>query len=86
MSPRTARPIFAVFAVGLVSLFFWSFPFSGPSSQYFRDVYDGWRSPEGRWVTLAERLQEEDVRYAATVEARQGLIKKFGPTKEKIQS
>jgi len=86
MSPRTARPIFAVLGVGLVCLFFWSFPFSGPSSQYFRDVYDGWRSPEGQWVTLAERLQEEEVRYAATVKARQGLIKKFGPTKEGIQS
>jgi hypothetical protein len=78
--------MFALLAVGLVCLSFWRFPFSGPSSQYFRDVYEGWRSPEGRWVTLAERLQEEEMRYAATVEARLGLIKKFGPTKEGIQS
>jgi hypothetical protein len=86
MSPRPSRPLFAVLGVILVGLFFWSFPFSGPSSQYYRDVYDGWRSPEGRWVTLTERLQEEEVRYAATVKARQGLIRKFGPTKEEVQS
>jgi len=86
MSPRPSRPLLAVFGVILVCLFIWSFPFSGPSSQYYRDVYDGWRSPEGRWVTLSERLQEEEARYAATVKARQGLVRKFGPTKEEVQS
>jgi hypothetical protein len=72
--------------VGLVGFFCWSFPFSGPSSKYYRDVYDGWRSPQGRWVTLTERLQEEELCYAATIKGRQGLIKKFGPTKEEVHS
>jgi len=49
-------------------------------------VYDGWRSPEGRQVTLSARLNEEELRYAATIKARQGLIQKHGPTKEEVHS
>ena len=86
MSPRAARPLLAMLGVGLVGFFFWSFPFSGPSSPYYRDVYDGWRSPEGRWVSLTERLKEEELRYATTTQGRQGLIQKFGPTKEEVHS
>jgi hypothetical protein len=49
-------------------------------------VYEGWRSPEGRSVSLSSRLREEELRYAATTKARQGLIQKHGPTKDGIQS
>jgi hypothetical protein len=36
-------------------------------------------------VSLAARLREEETRYAATLKAREGLIEKYGPSKEKIQ-
>jgi len=85
MSPRT-RPIVATAALGLLCFFLWSSPFGGPDSRYYRDVYDGWRSPDGRQVTLAARLHEEDLRYAATIKARQGLIQKHGPSKEEVHS
>jgi hypothetical protein len=32
------------------------------------------------------RLQEEEARFTATVNARQGLIRKYGPTKEDVHS
>ena len=86
MSPRASRPLVATAAIGLLCFFLWSSPFGGPSSQYYRDVYEGWRSPEGRPVSLSARLREEELRYAATTKARQGLIQKHGPTKDGIQS
>src|SRR5216683_2536167 len=86
MSPRTARPILVMLGLGLVGLFFWTSPFAAPGSHYYRDMYDGWRTPDGRVTTLAVRLQEEEARYAATVNARQGLIRKYGPTKEDVNS
>jgi len=85
MSPRT-RPLVATAALGFICFFLWSSPFSGPNSRYYRDVYDGWRSPDGQQVTLAARLHEEDLRYAATIKARQGLIQKHGPSKEEVHS
>jgi hypothetical protein len=84
MSPRAARPLIATAALLFLCFVLWSSPFG--STGYYRDVYDGWRSSEGRWITLAARLREEELRYAATVQARQGLIQKHGPTKEEIHS
>ena len=35
---------------------------------------------------LSERLREEEMRYTATLKAREGLIRKHGPTREDIHS
>jgi hypothetical protein len=89
MSPRTARPIlFATLALGLVGFLCWGPSFSGPGSQYYRDLYDGWRSasPTGRSRTLSEHLRAEEGRYVETLKGRQWLIEKHGPRKEEVQS
>jgi hypothetical protein len=86
MSPRTARPILlATLALGLVGFLCWGPSLSGPSSQYYRDLSDGWRSPTGQSITLADRLRAEEARYAKTLEGRQWLIEKHGPRKEEVQ-
>ncbi|KAH9040719.1 hypothetical protein EDB85DRAFT_2272225 [Lactarius pseudohatsudake] len=54
-------------------------PSFGIGALYYRDPYS---SPV---ASLATRLHEE-TRYAATLKARQGLIKKHGPSKEEIES
>ncbi len=84
MSPRSARPvILATLALGLVGFLCWGPSFGGSS---YRDLYDGWRSPGQRPLTLAERLRAEDARYAETLKGRQWLIEKHGPQKEQVQS
>jgi hypothetical protein len=88
MSPRSARPvILATLALGLVGFLCWGPSFGGSTSQYYRDLYDGWRSPgEQRPPTLSERLRGEEARYAETLRGRQWLIEKNGPRKEQVQS
>ena len=88
MSPRNARPILlATLALGVVGYLCWGPSFGGPSSQYYRDLYDGWHAPPGSGMpTLAERLRNEEARYAETLAGRQWLIEKHGPSKEEVQS
>ncbi|KAH9040702.1 hypothetical protein EDB85DRAFT_65729 [Lactarius pseudohatsudake] len=78
MAPCTVRPL--LLTVGLVTLgIFFQAPSFGIGALYYRDPYS---SPV---ASLATRLHEE-TRYAATLKARQGLIKKHGPSKEEIES
>jgi hypothetical protein len=89
MSPRTARPILlATLALGLVGFLCWGPSFSGPGSQYYHDLYDGWRSASlsGRSRTLADRLRAEEGRYVETLKGRKWLVEKHGPRKEEVQS
>lgn len=89
MSPRTARPIvLATLALGVVGFLCWGPSFGGPSSQYYRDLYDGWHSPGAGSgpPTLAERLRNEEARYSETLKGRQWLIEKHGPRKEEVKS
>ena len=88
MSPRSARPVLlATLALGLVGFLCWGPSFGGSTSQYYRDLYDGWRSPgQERPPTLSERLRGEEARYAETLKGRRWLIEKHGPRKEQIQS
>ncbi|KAH9054313.1 methyltransferase domain-containing protein [Lactarius vividus] len=81
MAPRTARPLILT-VIGLVtlSLFFWAPSSFGYGGLYYRDPYSS------RAASLAARLREEELRYAATLKAREGLIKKHGPSKEQIVS
>lgn len=86
MSRRSARPVLlATLALGLVGFLCWGPSFGGPS-QYYRDLYDGWRSPDHRPPTLTERVRVEEARYAETLKGRQWLIEKHGPRKEQVQS
>jgi hypothetical protein len=69
------RPfLIGTLAVGLVVLFFWGPSFNGP----YVNVNDGWHTKSAHVPTLAERLRAEEVRYAETLKARQGLIEKNG--------
>jgi len=80
MAPRTARPLLlTVVALVTLSLFFWT-PSFGIGSLYYRDPYSL------HVASLAARLHEEETRYAATLKAREGLIKKHGPSKEQIEA
>lgn len=84
MSPRSARPVLlATLALGLVGFLCWGPSFGGSS---YRDLYDGWRSPGQRQVTLSERLRANEARYAETLRGRQWLIEKHGPRKDQVQS
>ncbi|KAH9021536.1 methyltransferase domain-containing protein [Lactarius hengduanensis] len=81
MAPRTARPLLlAVIGLVSLSLFFWAPSSFGYGTLYYRDPYSS------RAASLAARLREEETRYAATLKAREGLIKKHGPSKEEIES
>ena len=78
MAPRTLRPLLITMtSLVVLGVFFWA-PSFGVGPLYYRDPSDL------RVVSLATRLHEEETRYAATLKAREGLIKKLGPTKEKI--
>ena len=79
MAPCTVRPLLLT-VIGLVTLsIFFQAPSFGIGALYYRDPYS---SPV---ASLAARLHEE-TRYAATLKARQGLIKKHGPSKEELES
>jgi len=71
--------LFTLTALVALGLFFYV-PSFGIGPLYFRDPY------RLHSATLSERLREEEVRYAATLKAREGLIRKHGPTKEDIHS
>jgi len=87
MSRRSARPVLlATLALGLVGFLCWGPSLGGSTSQYYRDLYDGWHSPGHRPPTLAERLRAEEARYTETLNGRQWLIEKHGPRKEQVQS
>jgi len=88
MSRRSARPVLlATLALGLVGFLCWGPSLGGSSSQYYRDLYDGWGSPGQRPTpTLTERIRAEEARYAETLKGRQWLIEKHGPRKEQVQS
>jgi len=80
MAPRNSRPmLFAMVGIVALGLFFWA-PSFGIGPLYYRDPY---HLPFG---SLSERLREEEMRYAQTLKARKGLIKKFGPTTEDIEA
>jgi hypothetical protein len=90
MAPRTSRPlILTMTTLIILGVLFWA-PSFGIGPLYDRDPYD--RDPYDRdpyslhVVSLAARLRKEETRYAATLKAREGLIKKYGPSKEKIQA
>ncbi|KAH9048309.1 hypothetical protein EDB84DRAFT_1457282, partial [Lactarius hengduanensis] len=71
MAPCTVRPLLLT-VIGLVTLgIFFQAPSFGIGALYYRDPYS---SPV---ASLTARLHEE-TRYAATLKARQGLIKKHG--------
>ncbi len=81
MAPRNVRPLlFAMVGLALFTFLFWT-PSLGFGSLHY---------PEPHVVrggaSLTERLREEELRYAATLKARTGLIKKFGPRKSQIQA
>ncbi|KAH9171940.1 methyltransferase domain-containing protein [Lactarius sanguifluus] len=81
MAPRTARPLLlTVIGLATLSLFFWAPSSFGYGTLYYRDPYSS------RAASLTARLREEETRYAATLKAREGLIKKHGPSKEQIES
>ncbi len=87
MSPRSARPVLlATLALGLVGFLCWGPSLGGPTSQYYRDLYDGWRTPGQQPPTLADRLRAEEARYAETLKGRKWLIEKHGPRKEDVHS
>jgi hypothetical protein len=71
--------LFAMVGIVALGLFFWA-PSFGIGPLYYRDPY---HLPFG---SLSERLREEEMRYAQTLKARKGLIKKFGPTTEDIEA
>ena len=80
MAPRTSRPmLFAMTALVALGLFFYA-PSFGIGPLYYRDPY------RLHVATLSERLREEEMRYTATLKAREGLIRKHGPTTEDIHS
>ncbi|KAI9452235.1 methyltransferase domain-containing protein [Lactarius psammicola] len=80
MAPRTTRPLLlTVIALVSLSLFFWV-PSFGFGTLYYRDPYNS------HVASLAARLRDEETRYAATLKAREGLIKKHGPSKEQIEA
>ncbi|KAI0301031.1 methyltransferase domain-containing protein [Multifurca ochricompacta] len=83
MAPRTLRPLFlATIILVVICLFFWS-PSLGSASLYYVDPYS-WGGPGA--PSLAGRVRDEEMRYMATLKARQGLVEKYGPTKEDIRS
>ena len=91
MAPRTLRILLVVMtSIVVLGTFFWEPEFEvGPvcyrDSSIPRPVELTCKYPSNsREVSLAMRLQEEEARYAETVKAREGLIKKYGPTKEKV--
>ena len=91
MAPRTLRTLLiAMTSLVVLGTFFWEPEFDvGPvcyrDSSIPRPVELTCKYPLNlREVSLAMRLQEEEARYAETVQAREGLIKKHGPTKEKV--
>ncbi|KAH9165714.1 hypothetical protein EDB89DRAFT_2076570 [Lactarius sanguifluus] len=55
-------------------------PSFGIGALDYRDPYSS------RVASLAARLHEEETRYAATLKAREGFIKKHGPSKEEVES
>jgi hypothetical protein len=55
-------------------------PSFGVGPLYYRDPY------RLHVATLSERLCEKEMRYAATLKARKGLIRKHGMTREDIHS
>ena len=71
--------LFAITALITLGLFFYALSF-GIGPRYYRDPY------RLRVAILSERLREEEVRYTATLEACEGLIRKHGPTREDIYS
>jgi len=79
MAPRTSRPmLFAITALVALGLFFWAPSSFGIGPLYHQDQY------RLHTASLSERLHEEEMRYTATLKAREGLIRKYGPTKEDI--
>jgi hypothetical protein len=82
MAPYNARPLLlAMIALVLFTLFFWA-PSLGFGSLHYRDP----PPYVVRGPSLTERVREEEMRYASTLKAREGLIKKFGPRKNQIQA
>ena len=80
MAPRTSRPLLlTITSLVILGVFFWA-PSFGIGPLYDRDPHSL------RVVSLAARLREEEARYAATLKAREALIKKHGPSKEQIHS
>ena len=76
---RTTRPmLFAMTGLVALGLFFWAPSSFGIGPLYHRDPY------RLHSASLSERLREEEMRYTATLKAREGLIRKYGPTKEDI--
>jgi hypothetical protein len=71
--------LLAMIAIGALGLFFWA-PSFGFGPLYYRDPY------HLSFGSLSERLREEEMRYAETLKARKGLIRKFGPTKGDIEA
>jgi hypothetical protein len=71
--------LFAMTALVTLGLFFYA-PSFGIGPLYNRDPY------RLHIATLSERLREEEMRYAATLKAREGLIRKHGPNREDIHS
>ena len=71
--------LFAMTALVVLGLFFYA-PSLGIGPLYYRDPY------RLHIATLSERLREEEMRYTATLKAREGLIRKHGPTREDIHS
>jgi hypothetical protein len=70
MAPRNSRPmLFAMVGIVALGLFFWA-PSFGIGPLYYRDPY------RLHVATLSERLREKEMRYAATLKARKGLIRK----------
>ena len=79
MALRNPRPVLIVLtSLVVLGVFFWTPSFGiGP-------IYG--RNPLNLQGSLATRLHEEEMRYRATLKAREGLIKKHGPTKEQIKA
>ncbi|KAI9455892.1 methyltransferase domain-containing protein [Russula earlei] len=76
MLPRSSFVALAAFLT--IALVFVLRPFSVPSS-YYRDVFDQGRS-------LTTWLSAEEARYAALLQQRRQLIKKWGPTEVDVES
>ena len=70
--------LFAITALVALGLFFWTPSPFGIGPLYHQDPF------RLHTASLSERLHEEEMRYTATLKAREGLIRKYGPTKDDI--